>query len=102
MIIMGKSLQQISFNGAVSGILLSGNTDIENSFSETDDSCPYSITLSIPVEFRGQYFYKMFVSNYQLSVSLNACLAYDIWSSKSTSHYKKVQVGNDQEMAQSE
>ena len=56
-------------NGAVSGILLSANTGIENSFSETDDSCPYSITLPIPIEFRGQYFYKMFVSHYQQFVS---------------------------------
>ena len=51
-------------------MLLSGNTGVENSFSETDDSCPYSITLSIPIEFRGQYFYKMFVRNHQQSVSV--------------------------------
>ena len=86
MIIMGKSIQKISVNHAVLGILLSGNTGIENSFSETDDSCPYSITLPIPVEFRGEYFYKMFVSNYQPSVSLNACIEYALWC---TSHYKK-------------
>ena len=69
--------------GAVSGLLLSGNTGIENSFSGTDDSCPYSIKLPIPIEFRGQYFYKMFVSHKQQFGFRNG---YALWPLRSTSH----------------
>ena len=65
---------------AVSGILSAASAE-ERSFTGTDDSCPYSTSLAFPIEFRGNYFKKIFVSmaaNMSLTLyETITCYSYD-------------------------